>query len=226
MKKMLSLGCGSALAIATGVYLFFWRQPKIKFQRVKVLEKESLIYLFKQIRSDYTEKFSTTLRLNRKKRRSMKRGGREYRVLIKELKEQAKEHIQKSVEDVLAKNKITEEILSESYRVYENDPEVRSAISKICSIETNKTSSVINRKIEEILEFYISRVEELSETDPNELNIKMKIIEDDIYDEFGCDPEEIEACATKNHKKVEDLVRVIKEINDNLLQKTNQELFF
>ena len=193
---------------------------------MSVLDKVSLIYLLKQIRKEYSDKFSMTLRLNRKKRRNMHRGGREYRLLIKELKEQAKEYIQKSVETVLETNGLTEEILTESYKHYEGDIDVRSALTKICSVETHKISSFIHRKIEEILEFYIKRADDLNEQDPNELNIQMKILEDDIHEEFGCEPEEIEAAVNKHSAGIERLVQTIKELNETLLEKTNQELFF
>ena len=167
-----------------------------------------------------------TLRLNRKKRRNMHRGGREYRILIKELKDQAKEYLQTSVETILEGNKLTEEVLTESYKHYEGDIDVRSALSKICSVETHKNSSFIHRKIEEILVFYIKRADELNEEDPNELNVQMKILEDDIHEAFGCEPEEIEAAVNKHPVGIEALVQTIKELNEVLLGKTNHDLFF
>lgn len=226
MKTAIALSCGSVLALATGVYLFCRSSSKIKFQQVKVLDKQSLLYLLKQIRKDYSDKFSMTLRLNRKKRRGLHRGGREYRMLVKELKELAKEYIQKSVETVLGANGLTEEVLTESYKHFESDLDIRSGLSKICSVETHKVSSLVSRKIEEILEFYINRAEELNESDPNELNVQMKILEDDIHEEYGCEPEEIEASVNKNPESIENLVKIIKELNEALLAKTNQELFF
>ena len=175
---------------------------------------------------EYSEKFSMNLRLNRKKRRCVQRGSREYRMFIKQLKDEAKEYIQKSIEVVLSNHGLNEEILAESYKHYENDIEIRSAISKLCTVETHKYSSLINRKLEEILKFYITRVEEFQEDDPNELNILMKILEDDMYDEFGCEPEELEVAVSKNSTGIESLIRVIKDSNENFLEKTNQELFF
>ena len=226
MNRLFAYSWGSALVLATGAYLLLRSKSKIRFQQLNVLDKTSLIHLFKEIRKKYSEKFSLILRLNRKKRRVLHRGGREYRMLIKELKDQAKEYIQNSVEEVLAFNGLNEEILSASFKHFENDNDIRSALSKICSVETHKISSLLNRKLQEILEIYIARIEELNETDPNELNVQMKIIEDEIYDEFGCEPEEIEAAVNKNFPAVENLVKIIKELNDVLLDKTNQELFF
>ncbi|OMJ81630.1 hypothetical protein SteCoe_17846 [Stentor coeruleus] len=226
MIKLLAYGCGSLLAIATGAYLLYQTTSLIKFQSVKILDKASLIFLLKQIRSDYTQRFLVVLRLNRKKRRGAHRGGREYRNLIKELKDLAKEYIQKSIEDVLAKNGLTEDVLSESYKHYEDDEDVKTVLTKLCSVESNKKSSLISMRLEQVLELYISKVEEFNENDPNELNIQMKILEDDIYDEFGCEPEEIEAAVNKNPKRVEHLTKIINDLNHRLLEKTNQELFF
>ena len=226
MKKAIALSCGSILALATGAYFFYRTKGKINFHKVKVLDKRSLLYLFREIRKEYSEKFSMNLRLNRKKRRCVQRGSREYRMFIKQLKDEAKEYIQKSIEVVLSNHGLNEEILAESYKHYENDIEIRSAISKLCTVETHKYSSLINRKLEEILKFYITRVEEFQEDDPNELNILMKILEDDMYDEFGCEPEELEVAVSKNSTGIESLIRVIKDSNENFLEKTNQELFF
>lgn len=226
MKKFVAYGCGSILAVATGVYLLYQSSSHLKYQSVKVLDKSSLIFLLKQIRSDYSQKFQVVLRLNRKKRRAAHRGGREYRNLIKELKTQAKEYIQKSIEDVLSKNKLTEETLAESYKHYENDDDVKLALSKLCCVENNKNVSLVSMRLEEILEFYISKVEEFNENDPNELNIQMKMLEDEIFDEFGCEAEEIEATVNRKSKGVEHLTKIISDLNQRLLEKTNQELFF
>ncbi|OMJ66098.1 hypothetical protein SteCoe_37179 [Stentor coeruleus] len=226
MKKIVAYGCGSLLAVATGAYILYQTASKIKFQNVKVLDKISLIFLLKQIRADYSQKFLIVLRHNRKKRRAMPKGSYEYRNLINELKEQAKEYIQKSIEEVLAKNGIAEETLAESYKHYEDDFEIKSALTKLCSVECTMNSPLISMGLEQILELYISKAEELNENDPNELNIQMKILEDDIYDEFCCEPEEIEAAVNKNPERIEHLKNIINNLNQRLLEKTNQELFF
>jgi hydroxymethylpyrimidine pyrophosphatase-like HAD family hydrolase len=226
MIKFLAYGCGSLLAVATGVYLLYQTTSRIKFQSVKILDKASLIFLLKQIRADYSQRFLVVLRLNRKKRRASHRGGREYRNLIKELKDLAKEYIQKSIEDVLSKNGLTEDVLAESYKHYEDDEDVKTALTKLCSVESNKKSSLISMRLEQVLELYISKVEEFNENDPNELNIQMKILEDDIFDEFGCEPEEIEAAVNKNPKRVEHLTKIVNDLNHRLLEKTSQDLFF
>lgn len=226
MIKFLAYGCGSLLAVATGVYLLYQTTSRIKFQSVKILDKASLIFLLKQIRADYSQRFLVVLRLNRKKRRAAHRGGREYRNLIKELKDLAKEYIQKSIEDVLSKIGLTEDVLAESYKHYEDDEDVKTALTKLCSVESNKKSSLISMRLEQVLELYISKVEEFNENDPNELNIQMKILEDDIFDEFGCEPEEIEAAVNKNPKRVEHLTKIVNDLNHRLLEKTNQDLFF
>lgn len=191
-----------------------------------MLDKESLIYLLKLIRTDYSQKFSVILRINRKKRRAVHRGGREYRNHIKELKDQAKEYIQRSLEDILAKNGLNEDVLAESYKHFENDNDVKSALSKLCMVESSKVSSLVSSRLEQILEAYISRAEEFAESDPNELNIQMKMLEDDIFEDFGCEPEEIEAAVNKNPKAVAHLIKIINELNEGLLEKTNQELFY
>jgi hypothetical protein len=85
---------------------------------------------------------------------------------------------------------------------------------------------MVSSRLDQILEAYISRAEEFAESDPNELNIQMKMLEDDIFEDFGCEPEEIEAAVNKNPKAVAHLIKIINELNEGLLEKTNQELFY
>ena len=225
MKKFLAYG-GSVLAVATGLALLYKSSSKIKYKNFRILDKQSLIFILKQVRSEYSQKFSVPLRLNRKKRRSLHRGGREYKNLVKELKDQSKEYIQKALEEVLEKFKITEEVLSESYKQFEQDPDVKAVLSKLCCVETSKVPAAIVGKLDGILDIYISRVEELNETDANELNLYLKVIEDDIFEEFGYEPEEIEEALKRNQKDFEGLMKTITELNDELLSKTNQEIFY
>jgi hypothetical protein len=225
MKKFLAYG-GSVLAVATGLALLYKSSSKIKYQNFRILEKQSLIFILKQVRSEYSQKFSVPLRLNRKKRRSTHRAGRDYKNLVKELKDQSKEYIQKALEEVLEKFKITEEVLSESYKQFEQDPEVKAVLSKLCCVETSKVPSGIVGKLDTILDVYISRIEELNETDANELNLYLKVLEDDIFDEFGFEPEEIEEALKRNQKDFGGLMKTINELNDELLSKTNQEIFY
>jgi hypothetical protein len=145
---------------------------------------------------------------------------------VKELKDQSKEYIQKAVEEVLTRFGLNEDILSESYKHFEQDPEVKAALSKLCSVETSKVAGGIYTKLESILEYYIARVEEFNENDPVELNVQMKCLEDDIYEEFGCEPEEIEEAVKRNPKEFQSLMKMINELNDELLSKTNQEIFY
>ena len=175
MKKILAYG-GSALAIATGFALLYKSSSSIRYKNFKILDKQSLIFILKQVRSEYSQKFSVQLRLNRKKRRNLHRAGREYKNLVKELKDQSKEYIQKAREA--------------------------------------------------ILEIYIGRVEELNETNANELNLQLKVLEDDLFDEFGFEPEEVEEALRKNQKDFVGFMKTINELNDELLSKTKQEIFY
>lgn len=224
MKRMIVLG-SSALILSTALILLYKSTSKIHFQSYKILNKASLIFILKQIRSEFSQQFSVPLKLLRRKRRSVHRGGREYRNLIKELKDQVKEYIQKSLEEVLTKYRITEEVLAETYKYFESDHEVKSVLSKLCCIETKKVPDDIEMKLENILETYIARIEEFNESDPNEMNIQLKVLEDDIFDEFECEPEEIEA-AVKKCPDLQALVKVANDLNEELLMKTNQELFY
>lgn len=225
MKKMIAYG-GSALALASTFIFLYKFKSKIQFQSFKILDKSSLIFILKQIRSEFSQQFTVPLKLLRRKRRAAHRGGRDYRNLIKESKDQAKEYIQKSVEVVLARYKLTEDVLSETYKYFEGDIEVKSVLSKICCIESSKVPAGIDEKLEIILETFVARFEEFNESDPNEMNVQLKVLEDDIFDEFGCEPEEIEAAIAKDPSSVQGLVKMISELNEEILAKTNQELFF
>ena len=148
-------------------------------------------------------------------------------MLIKELKEQAKKQLTRAMDEVLHKHKISEEVLTDSSKHLENDEDVKKSMGKICSVEVSKSPSLLNsKKLVEILEFYISKAEEFNEEDPNELNLKMKMLEDEIYEEFSYEPEEIEAAVNKYEAEVHDLVLTIRDLNNSLLERTNEELFF
>lgn len=226
MKLYLVFG-GAFIVMATGLYFLYKYNSPIKFQSLKLLDKTSLLHLFGQIRADFSHKFSATLRINRKKRRNLHKGNREYRQFIKDLKDQARKQLQKAMEEVLSKYKITEDLLSDSVKHLENDEDIKKATGKLCSIEVHKAPTSLNLgKLEEILDFYISKAEEFNEDDPNELNIKMKMLEDEIFDQFSYEPEEIEAAVNKYESEVQDLVIAIRELNNALLERTNEELFF
>ena len=153
------------------------------------------------------------------------RGGRDYREFVRELKEYSKDCLERSLEVILKKLGLNEDIISESYKQFEEDQDVKSAIGKMCSVEVERIPSGVYSKLEEILEIYIDRIQYMDETDPNELFVQMKILEDEIFDEFGLEPEEIEAAVGKNPKKTEKLVRIINDLNEILIAKTDQELF-
>ena len=226
MKLYLVFG-GAFIVMAAGIFLLYRYKSPIKFQSLKLLDKSSLLHLLSLIRADFSSKFSSILRINRKKRRNVHRGSREYRVHIKELKDHAKKQLQKAMDEVLQKHGITEEILSDSAKHLEQDEDVKKSIGKLCSIEVHKTpGSLTLGKLEDILEYYLSKAEEFAEDDPNELNLKMKMLEDDIFDRFSYEPEEIEAAVNKYEDEVHEAVLNIRELNNNLLERTNEELFF
>lgn len=215
------------LAVAAGLYLLYKFKNPIKFQSLKLLDKPSLLHLLSQIRSEFSNKFSVPVRFNRKKRRMVQRGGREYRLLIKDLKEQAKRHLQNAIDEILLKNRVSENILADSVKHLENDEEIKKAMGKICSIEILKASGMISlAKLEEILDLYIREVEGFNEEDPNELNIKMKMLEDRIHDDYGYEPEEIELAVNKHESELQDYILTIRELNTGLLERMNEELFF
>ena len=215
------------LAVAAGLYLLYKFKNPIKFQSLKLLDKPSLLHLLSQIRSEFSNKFSVPVRFNRKKRRMVQRGGREYRLLIKDLKEQAKRHLQNAIDEILLKNRVSENILADSVKHLENDEEIKKAMGKICSIEILKASGMISlAKLEEILDLYIREVEGFNEEDPNELTIKMKMLEDRIHDDYGYEPEEIELAVNKHESELQDYILTIRELNTGLLERMNEELFF
>lgn len=218
---------GVIVGLAAGLFLFFRYRNPIKFQSLKLLEKGSLLQLLSQIRTEFSNRFASTLRLNRKKRRNLTRGSREYRILIKELKEQAKKSLQLAIDEVLSKYGVSESILTDSSKHFECDEDIKKSMGKLCSVEVTKVPTQLTlTRLEEILEFYLSKAEEFHEEDPNELNLKMKMLEDEIHDEFKFEPEEIEAAVNKYENKIVDLVASIRQLNNALLEQTNEDLFF
>eukprot|EP00358_Blepharisma_japonicum_P001073 CAMPEP_0202948046 /NCGR_PEP_ID=MMETSP1395-20130829/12983_1 /ASSEMBLY_ACC=CAM_ASM_000871 /TAXON_ID=5961 /ORGANISM="Blepharisma japonicum, Strain Stock R1072" /LENGTH=109 /DNA_ID=CAMNT_0049649751 /DNA_START=350 /DNA_END=679 /DNA_ORIENTATION=- len=108
----------------------------------------------------------------------------------------------------------------------ENDPDVALAFSKVCTVLVTNVSPLLNpARLTEIMQFTISKSREINEEDPNELNIKMRMLEDEIFDEFGFEPEEIEAGVGKYPNELGSLIQQIREINNYLLEGTNEELF-
>jgi len=191
MKKIIAYS-GSILAVATGFLLLYKSQSRIKFQNINILDKQSLIYVLKEIRFEFTKNFSILQKSNRKKRRIVLRGGRDYKEFVIELKESSKTSLERSLEVVLKRLGLNEDIISESYKQFEEDREVKSAIGKMCSVEVERIPAGMYGRLEEILEIYIDRIQYLDETDPNELFVQMKILEDEIFEQFNLEPEEIE----------------------------------
>ncbi|OMJ68300.1 hypothetical protein SteCoe_34288 [Stentor coeruleus] len=226
MKVFMVFG-GAIFAVAAGIFLYYSLRSPIKFKSLKLLDKSSLLHLLSLIRKEFSSKFMSVLRMNRKKRRLAHRGGRDYRMYVKDLKEQAKKHLQRAMDDVLLKNGISENVLSDSSKHFEGDEDVSKNMSKLCCIELQRSPSQLTiKKLEEVLEFYLSKAEEFNEEDPNELNLKMKMLEDEIYDEFSFEPEDIEAAVNKYENEVRNLVLAVRELNATLLERTNEELFF
>lgn len=226
MKIYLAFG-GALIAVAASLYLLYHYHNPIKYQSLTLLDKDSLIHLMRQIRQEFSSNFSSTLRTNRKKRRNLTRGGKEYKLLIKDLKEQARKYLQKSIDKVLQKNKLTEIILSESSKHFEHEEEVLKMTFKLCSIEIAKSPERLNLKVlEEIIDFYLTKAEQFHQVDPNELNLKMKLLEDEIFDVYKFEPEEIESAVAKFENQVRSQVLAVRELNISLLEKTNEELFF
>jgi hypothetical protein len=226
MKIYLALG-GAFIAMAAGIYLIYRLKNPIKFKSLRLLDKDSLIHLLSLIRKEFSTKFSSALRMNRKKRRNVHRGGRDYKILIKDLKEQARKQLQKAMDEVLAQSGVSEAVLSDSSKHFEHDEEVMKMTSKLCSIEIAKPPHQLSlKKLEEILDYYLSKAEGFNEDDPNELNLRMKMLEDEIFDEYGFEPEEIESAVMKFENEVRNQVLAIRELNIMLLERTNEELFF
>ena len=226
MKIYLALG-GAFIAVATSLYLLYCYNNPIKFQSLMLLDKDSLIHLMKQIRKEFSSNFSSTLRINRKRRRNLNRGGKDYRLLIKDLKDQARKHLQKAIDKVLLKSQVTEVVLSDSAKHFEHDEEVLRMTFKLCSIEIVKPPERLNLKVlEDIFDFYLTKAEKFYQDDPNELNLKMKMLEDEIFDVYKFEPEEIESAVVKFECEVKNQVLAVRELNISLLEKTNEELFF
>ncbi|CAG9330318.1 unnamed protein product [Blepharisma stoltei] len=215
----------AALSLAGGIAWYRLRSS-MKFATIKLLDKPSFIKVLAQIREAFSENFATLLKLNRKKRRNLYRGGKEYRICIRDLKDHARRALDKATADVLGRLRLTEEIFQESYNRMEHDPEVALAFSKVCSIPVKNVSSLLNQsRLNEIFKFTTSRTSKINEEDPNELNIKMKMIEDEIYEQFGFETEEIEAAVAKYQSEMGSWIQQNREINNNLLENTNEDLF-
>lgn len=225
LKKYLVVG-GALAVLASGVYIWYRARSSVSYFNVKLLEKNSFLKLLSEIRESFSSDFAVLQRLNRKKRRKLNRGGREYRNCVRELKEQAKRTLQRAIDETLAKHNLNEQTLNQSYKYLENDVDVRVEITRLCSVVDKQSCPLLTRdKLEEILEFYISSAENFSEEDPNELNVKMKILEDEVFQEYGYEPENVEQGAKKHEVELRELILAVRELNYNLLEKTNQELF-
>lgn len=198
----------------------------MKYSTIKVLDKASFLKVLSQIQNAFSEFYSNPLKINRRKRRGLYRGGRDYRKCIRDLKDNTKRALGKATEMVLEKMGLNEDILNESWKHLDSDQEVALAISKICTVSVVGVSPLlVPSRLTEIIEFSITRSRELSHEDPNELNIKIKMLEDEVFEEFGFEPEEIEAGVRKYHSELINLIQTNRENNNYLLENTNEVIF-
>lgn len=197
----------------------------MNFVNIKLLDKDSMLRVLREIRGSFSAHFYSTLRLNRKKRRGCNPGGRDYVVYVRELKEQARNTLQRAVDEKLQNYEINEETLMKSYQYLESDPEVKSAVTRLCSVVNHRAPFMLREKVETVLNYYLERAGQFDEEDPNDLNTQMKMLEDEMAATFQCEPEDIEAAVAKYEKDLRDLVSAVKDLNTALLERTNEDLF-
>lgn len=101
----------------------------------------------------------------------------------------------------MQENNVSKEILDASKNHYDDDSEIKSALRRMCT-PLPKECSLGTDVLKDILQFYLSRLNEMECRDADELAVSMQILADDLFDEFGYEAEEIEYASVNSDPRV------------------------
>lgn len=92
-------------------------------------------------------------------------------------------------------------MLDASRSHYESDPEVRSALRRMCT-PLPRECHIPNESLKEILTFYLARLNEMDCSDVDSLAVSMQILADEIFEEYGLEAEEIEFASVNTDPRI------------------------
>lgn len=193
------------------------RQPEVeRVQQVNVLSRDFFLDILRKIRVAFSERNLQLLRSFRNLRRHEERGSAKYRAYVKEMMLATKDTLKTVSRQVLSEHCVTKEMLDGSRTHYDQDPEVRSALRRMCT-PLPRDCNITNEVLREILGYYLSRLNEMRSPDVDSLAISMQVLADDLYDEFGLEAEEIEFASVNADPRIQQQVLKIRQKTDELI---------
>mmetsp|Transcript_23568 Transcript_23568/g.23315 ORF Transcript_23568/g.23315 Transcript_23568/m.23315 type:complete len:188 (+) Transcript_23568:163-726(+) len=147
------------------------------------------------MKKQYTKYYKKNQLHARKQRRKLLRGSEEYFKYIKECFGVLNKLLDDAIDEVLSEKAIKREIYDDSIRLLKHEISISEIIQDFKKI-VNKgpvSTDLTPERLFEILSFYRNRFDSEPPTrNPYSLPLILTLIEDDVYDEFKVEIEEIE----------------------------------
>ena len=199
-----------AVGVSLAYVLYRKRSAGVSYFTIKLLTRESVLTVTKEVRELYSEMYLRLRHQSRTQRRHFDRESAEYQRAIEELSSSTKKILEKASQSVFTKYSLTESLFDDSIAYFEDDPEVSQNAESMCEVlnATLCPSTLTPARLREVFEYYVQRLTDLEESD---LMLKAAIISDEIWEKYGFESEEIDVAYQKYKEDVEDLALKIKE---------------
>lgn len=199
-----------AIGLSLAYVLLRKRSSGVSYFTIKLLTRESVLLVTKEVRELYSEMYLRLRHQSRVQRRKHDRNSIEYRQAIEELSSSTKKILEKASQSVFAKYSLTEALFDDSIAYFEDDPDVSQNAESMCEVlnSTLCPDSLTPAKLREVFQYYLDRLKVLEEAD---LMVKAAVISDEIWETYGFESEQIDVAYQKYKEDVEDLALMIKE---------------
>lgn len=186
---------GSLIPVVSLAYYYIFRGPRAQTIILEVLPETTLLDLLNLIRKKYSKSYKKFQFQCKKQRRRLRRGSAEYYEQIKDCFKIHNKLLEDAVDEALKERSIKKATYENSMRLLKHEPSISEACQDMRKI-INKgpiPGDLNADKLHEILTFYRSRLDsEPPAQNPYSLPLTLTMIEDDIYEVFGTEIEEIE----------------------------------
>ncbi|CAG9314996.1 unnamed protein product [Blepharisma stoltei] len=185
---------GSFIALG-GLGFYFFKGPRARTLILEVLPEETLIDLLHLIRKQYSKYYKKNQLHGRKQRRRLPRGSDEYFKYVKECFGIHNKLLDDAIDEVLSGKNIKRDTYENSMKLFKHEASISEAYQDIRKIVNKGPVSLdlTPDKLHEILTFYRNRLDaESPSQSPYSLPLTLTLIEDDVYEAFRVEIEEIE----------------------------------